>query len=124
MGRRSRIDIQSLFQLARFIVGEVSTEERIVAVEVPHDFFQRCIACLDEEEVDAEQLDEQPAVEDYIILPVDPVQPHGVDVVVEEEHEVQGQEEDCHSLSGLGVLSGTGMIVTGWVDYLGADPIR
>jgi len=92
------IVVESVQQLLAVSRGALTTNLGIVTIEVPGDFLERRVTSLDEEEVNDNQFDSQPAVVNDVVLPGDVADGNWVDVVVEEESTVDEKEHDSETL--------------------------
>jgi len=77
----------------------VTTNASILTIEVLGNLLKWGVAGLDEEEVDDDKLNGEPAAVDNIVLPLNVLESNWVDVVVEEESQVDEHEHDGHTTS-------------------------
>lgn len=99
------VDVALLLLVVRRVVSQlldgpvVQLLDLLVAIEDGSDGLQRRLSeSLDQVEVDEDDLEEQEDTVDDVVLPLDGTESDGVDVLVEDEGDVDGQVHDDQTL--------------------------
>lgn len=99
------VDVALLLLVVRRVVSQlldgpvVQLLDLLVSVEDGSDGLQRRLSeSLDQVEVDEDDLEEQEDTVDDVVLPLDGTESDGVDVLVEDEGDVDGQVHDDQTL--------------------------
>lgn len=134
------VDVALLLLVVRRVVSQlldgpvVQLLDLLVSVEDGSDGLQRRLSeSLDQVEVDEDDLEEQEDTVDDVVLPLDGTEGDGVDVLVEDEGDVDGQVHDDQTLGsdsegqdldGVGdEQGGHGQVVEGVVLREGEDDL-
>lgn len=75
-----------------------TTNDGIVTIKVLRDLLKGSVTGFDVELPDDEELEAEPAAVDDVVLPLDGTESDGVDVLVEDEGDVDGQVHDDQTL--------------------------
>ena len=99
------VDVALLLLVVRRVVSQlldgpvVQLLDLLVSIENGSDSLQRRLSeSLDQIEVDEDDLEEQEDTVDDVVLPLDGTEGDGVDVLVEDEGDVDGQVHDDQTL--------------------------
>jgi hypothetical protein len=99
------VDVALLLLVVRRVVSQlldgpvVQLLDLLVSIEDGSDGLQRRLSeSLDQVEVDEDDLEEQEDTVDDVVLPLDGTEGDGVDVLVEDEGDVDGQVHDDQTL--------------------------
>jgi hypothetical protein len=99
------VDVALLLLVVRRVVSQlldgpvVQLLDLLVSIEDGSDGLQRRLSeSLDQVEVDEDDLEEQEDTVDDVVLPLDGTESDGVDVLVEDEGDVDGQVHDDQTL--------------------------
>lgn len=134
------VDVALLLLVVRRVVSQlldgpvVQLLDLLVSIEDGSDGLQRRLSeSLDQVEVDEDDLEEQEDTVDDVVLPLDGTEGDGVDVLVEDEGDVDGQVHDDQTLGsdsegqdldGVGnEQRGHGQVVEGVVLREGEDDL-
>jgi len=79
-------------QRSRLLRCKITTKQRLLAIEILDNLLQRRIFRLNIIKVNHDELNRKPAVIHNVVFPVEFRQCDGVDVRVEEQREIDGQE--------------------------------
>lgn len=91
----NRLDLSN--QLPTLLSRGSATEDRRVTIEMPDNFLQRSVPRLDKELPHDEQFEADPDTVENVVFPLQMAKGNGVDVLVEEEGEIDGQPEDSRT---------------------------
>ena len=84
--------------IGRGVGGSRCDVRLLLAVEQSSGLFERTVPGLDDEQVDEHGLEREPAAVDDVVLPAQVAERAGVDVLVEDERERDGEVEDVEAL--------------------------
>jgi hypothetical protein len=91
--------VQHGSKLSGLLVGCSATQKSPLAIEVLGNLLEGGVASFDVELPDYKSLESKPDGIHDVVLPINGLERDGVDIAVEEEREIDGQEHDSQTLS-------------------------